>query len=603
MTSINAGGAFYRVQNELTQNSNRLSQSMQRLASGQQNIAPGDRTGSSAVAFSMKAESASLKIGLMNGTEALQSIEMVTNDLAQMNDIVVRLEEIHALGTNAFNTSEDTAALTAEANNLLTEMTRIASDAKWKGTGIIKQNSTDTTTNTMNFGRNAATIDVVLDAFEIPEVALGFNTIGDEIYGQIDVSAGRNELGTAYKLDATTDPANPVWDSPQTIAARSVVVTGTSGDSFTSNVVTLTDFDSKVHDRTAQSKLEINGAVYFEHLTAAGQASLTTTTLADDDAIMLTTGESGTAANAAIYSAEAVVAENGSLKLITSGIDNQGKVEDRNHFGRQVVITGTGDESKAQFTITGIDMDDNVLIETIQGKGAAAAATSVNFFKSITSIDGVGNTGEKVKAGSGAKTQLVLDGALGSADDNSAFIGDGKQVTISSTGDNSGVKYFVTGTDKNDKIISEKITGPAADGSVTGVLFFKSITKIETDKVVVDKTEIGTHSKVASGPKELGGSDIGSGSAEGSIALSDLKAVVDKLNINAGTLFNKVSNVMSHMGSLNAGYQLDVASKMDVDFAGETANLAKGQILAQAGTAMLAQANAQQQGMLALLQS
>ena len=156
MTSINAGGAFYRVQNELTQNSNRLSQSMQRLASGQQNIAPGDRTGSSAVAFSMKAESASLKIGLMNGTEALQSIEMVTNDLAQMNDIVVRLEEIHALGTNAFNTSEDTAALTAEANNLLTEMTRIASDAKWKGTGIIKQNSTDTTTNTMNFGRNAA---------------------------------------------------------------------------------------------------------------------------------------------------------------------------------------------------------------------------------------------------------------------------------------------------------------------------------------------------------------------------------------------------------------------------------------------------------------
>ena len=602
MTSINAGGAFYRVQNELTQNSNRLSQSMQRLASGQQNIAPGDRTGSSAVAFSMKAESASLKIGLMNGTEALQSIEMVTNDLAQMNDIVVRLEEIHALGTNAFNTSEDTAALTAEANNLLTEMTRIASDAKWKGTGIIKQNSTDTTTNTMNFGRNAATIDVVLDAFEIPEVALGFNTIGDGIYGQIDVSAGRSELGTAYNLDTTTDPANPVWDSPQTIAARSVVVTGTSGDSFTSNVVTLTDFDSKVHDRTAQSKLEINGAVYFEHLTAAGQASLTTTTLADDDAIMLTTGESGTAANAAIYSAEAVVAENGSLKLITSGIDNQGKVEDRNHFGRQVVITSTGDESKAQFTITGIDMDDNVLIETITG-GNAGAVTSDNFFKSITSIEGVGNTGDKVKAGSGAKTQLVLDGALGSADDNSAFIGDGKQVTISSTGDNSGVTYSVTGTDKNDKIISETITGPAAKKTVTGVLFFKSITTIETDKVVEDQTKIGTHSKVASGPKELGGSDIGSGSAEGSIALSDLKAVVDKLNINAGTLFNKVSNVMSHMGSLNAGYQLDVASKMDVDFAGETANLAKGQILAQAGTAMLAQANAQQQGMLALLQS
>ena len=105
------------------------------------------------------------------------------------------------------------------------------------------------------------------------------------------------------------------------------------------------------------------------------------------------------------------------------------------------------------------------------------------------------------------------------------------------------------------------------------------------------------------GPKELAGSDIGSGSAEAALALLSLKTVVDNMNIDAGTLFNKVSNVMSHMGSLNAGYQLDVSSKLDVDFAGETAELAKGQILAQAGTAMLAQANAQQQGMLALLQS
>jgi flagellin-like hook-associated protein FlgL len=34
MTSINAGGAFYRVQNSLNQNSENVSKSMQRLASG-----------------------------------------------------------------------------------------------------------------------------------------------------------------------------------------------------------------------------------------------------------------------------------------------------------------------------------------------------------------------------------------------------------------------------------------------------------------------------------------------------------------------------------------------------------------------------------------
>ena len=116
MTSINAGGAFYRVQNSLNQNSEEVSKSMQRLASGRQNIAPGDRTASSSVAWGMKAEAASLKIGIQNGTEAMQAVEMLNNDIQAMNDIVVRLEELHALGTNCFNTTTDAAALTAEAN-------------------------------------------------------------------------------------------------------------------------------------------------------------------------------------------------------------------------------------------------------------------------------------------------------------------------------------------------------------------------------------------------------------------------------------------------------------------------------------------------------
>ena len=78
---------------------------------------------------------------------------------------------------------------------------------------------------------------------------------------------------------------------------------------------------------------------------------------------------------------------------------------------------------------------------------------------------------------------------------------------------------------------------------------------------------------------------------------------LDEAIIAAGASYNRVNNILSHLASLNAGYAIDVASKMDVDFAGETTELAKGQILAQAGTAMLAQANAQGQGMLALIQS
>jgi flagellin len=339
MTSINAGGAFYRVQNSLNQNSENVSKSMQRLASGMQNIAPGDRTASSAVAWGMKAEAASLKIGIQNGTEAMQAVEMLNNDIQAMNDIVVRLEELHALGTNGFNTTTDTAALTAEANKLMTEIGRIADDAKWKGNAIA-----DGTGKTVGFGRNGGSLSINVADLVIPYLPVGFNT--------------------------ATDP----------------IMTGNTTD-------------------------------------AAGK------------------------------------------------------------------VTGTGST-----TIAAID----------------STAGSVSNDRDFPAV--------------------AVGGAL------------------------YGTHVYATATTRQAEV-------------------------------------------------SLAGSHVSGGSPEAAYALLELKENVDTMSVTAGALYNQVSNVMSHLGSLNAGYALDVASKMDVDFAGETTELAKGQILAQAGTAMLAQANAQGQGMLALIQS
>ncbi|MDB0006055.1 flagellin [bacterium] len=303
MTSINAGGAFYRVQNSLNQNSEEVSKSMQRLASGLQNIAPGDRTASSSVAWGMKAEAASLKIGIQNGTEALQAVEMLNNDIQAMNDIVVRLEELYALSTNGFNTTTDRAALEAEASTLLTEIQRIAADATWKGNALSLQSGNGPK---IGFGRNGGELEIKVDDIDLPKVA-----------------------------------------------------------------------------------------------------------------------------------------------------------------------------------------DTNVASRDIQAFDIAGSAAS----------------------------------------------GD-------SVGDGSGTAFTALAN--------------------------------RTDATNTNSTPA---------------------------ALASLKQKVDSMSVTAGALYNQVSNVMSHLGSLNAGYALDVASKMDVDFAGETTELAKGQILAQAGTAMLAQANAQGQGMLALIQS
>ena len=136
MTSINAGGAFYRVQNSLNENSENVSKSMQRLASGRQNIAPGDRSASVAVAYGMQAEMASIKVGLQNATEVLQVMEMANNDLGILNDIDGASRGTACTGNNGLNSTQDTAAILAEATDILTEYAAVTTRATWKGNTV-----------------------------------------------------------------------------------------------------------------------------------------------------------------------------------------------------------------------------------------------------------------------------------------------------------------------------------------------------------------------------------------------------------------------------------------------------------------------------------
>ena len=68
-----------------------------------------------------------------------------------------------------------------------------------------------------------------------------------------------------------------------------------------------------------------------------------------------------------------------------------------------------------------------------------------------------------------------------------------------------------------------------------------------------------------------------------------------------GAVQNRFESVVSNL-QVSVESQSAARSRiMDADFASETANLTRGQILQQAGTAMLAQANSLPNGVLSLL--
>jgi flagellin len=178
MTSINAGGAFYRVQNAINENSERVSASMQRLSSGLQNIAPGERVASSAVAYGQKAQLNTVKIGVQNATEVVQALEMANNAISKMSELVVRLEELNALGENGFNNADDKAALDAEGVVIVAEITALQTNAKYKGKSIFGGTTSvgvgkDNTALTVNAG---TAITAVISATK-----LGLGTAASEI--------------------------------------------------------------------------------------------------------------------------------------------------------------------------------------------------------------------------------------------------------------------------------------------------------------------------------------------------------------------------------------------------------------------------------------
>jgi len=114
------------------------------------------------------------------------------------------------------------------------------------------------------------------------------------------------------------------------------------------------------------------------------------------------------------------------------------------------------------------------------------------------------------------------------------------------------------------------------------------------------------HSTDGSGTFTLykGGMQIGNQSqAQSTISSIDEAIVtVNEQRAQLGAYSNRLDSTIANMTNVTTNMQASLSRINDADFAEESTNLAKSQILQQASTAMLAQANASKQGVLSLLQ-
>ena len=84
--------------------------------------------------------------------------------------------------------------------------------------------------------------------------------------------------------------------------------------------------------------------------------------------------------------------------------------------------------------------------------------------------------------------------------------------------------------------------------------------------------------------------------------IEDVQKKINTARVQAGSQYAALESAVGYTTDLTAQYELGFNTVNDVNFSMETAHLAKNQILQQAATAMLAQANQGQQSLLQLIQ-
>ena len=169
-------------------------------------------------------------------------------------------------------------------------------------------------------------------------------------------------------------------------------------------------------------------------------------------------------------------------------------------------------------------------------------------------------------------------------------------------GADTGDLTFTDNGDTNAFALAAKATnldGTALTGDIaigTKVLMTADYTLADNDLTVKRiTTENGDADGTFAEFREIDASEI----------TRNIESVQKKINnarVQAGSQYAALESAVIYTTDLTAQYELGYNTVHDVNFSMETAHLAKNQILQQAATAMLAQANQGQQGLLQLIQ-
>lgn len=450
--------------------------------------------------------------------------------------------------------------------------------------------SYDATTNRISFQTNNGT-SVAIGAFA--------ETDGDATANNSTVGVVQNSgsTGTATLQGAgpgvLTTTLAPVADQTSEISFAGVTIGETGHATLDDSVVDMGSVTILLEAGGLNIQSSADGVANDSILNAAAN---TNTALTSGVGLSNTTSGNFVAGQTLTVTGDGTssvsIAENSSAAEIASLV---------NQLSDTTGVTATG---RTTATVSGLDTD-GVVSFSLSGTTVSANVTTTDLSSLANAInDKSGNTGITAKLSIDGAS-ITLEDATGddiaienfnssSADTTTNTIvnmsvtgGEGAAVTLSAGNANADLDSTVVGGNVEFKSTSGSFTIESNVAGADGGIFAGAASNLNASaNETVDSIDIST----------VVGANDAIDIADGALAS------IDGIRADLGAIQNRFESTISNLNTTVENLSAARSRIQDTDFASETANLTRAQILQQAGVAMLAQANSLPQLVLSLLQ-
>jgi flagellin len=580
MTVINTNLSAIAAQNSLRTSALNQTTAMERLSSGVRINSAKDDAAGLAISTRMTSNIRGLSAAIRNANDGISLTQTAEGGLSSIGDNLQRIRELAVQSANTGNNDTDRGALNTEARQLISEIDRIANNITFNGIKLLDGSFQNQSLQVGSGNDVNDRISISIGSAKVSALGIGSNSSYSKVLGVGAVvptgvlAEGALSINNAQIGASVSDGVSYRNADGSAIAKASAInaasgltgVTANVGKTTITSDVVVPGSSSVNFGATAVGDVMINGVDIGIIGEATGAVDRGTQVAAAINSKASQTGVTATAdTSTGVVTLIAADGRNVTISSTTAGGDKTGLKSDY----ATTVSASVGTVAAGGLVINGVSIG-------AVGTGTVATATAqaalmVSAINLMTATTGV-------VASSGTNSGIITLTV------NSK---EGRGIELSG----ARVADFGFTARNSTKTAAIQLSTQGSNGIVLGG---------STGLTSTGQTAVGYNASVL---MSSGGVDLST--AQGSqAALTVLDKAINTVTdsrASMGAYQNRLTASVANLEITSMNLQASRSRILDTDYAKETTNLAKSQIIQQAATAMLAQANQSSQSVLSLL--